>query len=124
MNKLFVIVGLLVFYSYSQALENWPRFRGNNGDGYADCNIPHSWIDSSYRWSYDWHDPADCPQLSPVDAARHPPADRIRYPSGLDHRRSLERLLQWRQQRHLRCRQRRAPGRRPLASCPSTAVSV
>ena len=51
MNRLFLIVGLLVFYSYSQALENWPRFRGNNGDGYADCNIPHSWKDSSYRWS-------------------------------------------------------------------------
>jgi hypothetical protein len=44
MVKWIVIVGLLVFYSYSQALENWPRFRGNNGDGYADCNIPHSWI--------------------------------------------------------------------------------
>ncbi|MDC3335708.1 PQQ-binding-like beta-propeller repeat protein [Opitutales bacterium] len=56
MNKLFVIVGLLVFYSYSQALENWPRFRGNNGDGYADCNIPHSWIDSSYRWSLPLYD--------------------------------------------------------------------
>jgi len=28
MNRLFLIVGLLVFYSYSQALENWPRFRG------------------------------------------------------------------------------------------------
>ncbi|MDA8990375.1 PQQ-binding-like beta-propeller repeat protein [Opitutales bacterium] len=56
MNKLFVIVGLLVFYSYSQALENWPRFRGNNGDGYADCNIPHSWKDSSYRWTLPLYD--------------------------------------------------------------------
>jgi len=56
MNRLFLIVGLLVFYSYSQALENWPRFRGNNGDGYADCNIPHSWKDSSYRWSLPLND--------------------------------------------------------------------
>lgn len=51
MNRLFIIVGLLVFFSSSQALENWPRFRGNNGDGYASCKIPSSWQKSSYRWS-------------------------------------------------------------------------
>lgn len=31
--------------------ENWPRFRGNNGDGYADFNIPTEWKESTYRWS-------------------------------------------------------------------------
>lgn len=31
--------------------ENWPRFRGNNGDGYADFNIPSEWKESTYRWS-------------------------------------------------------------------------
>jgi outer membrane protein assembly factor BamB len=56
MNKLFVIIGLLVFYSYSQALESWPRFRGNNGDGYAACNVPNIWKDSSYRWSLPLND--------------------------------------------------------------------
>ena len=51
MNSLFIIVGLLVFFSSSQALEKWPRFRGNNGDGYDSCTIPSSWQKSSYRWS-------------------------------------------------------------------------
>ena len=31
--------------------ENWPRFWGNNGDGYADFNIPTEWKESTYRWS-------------------------------------------------------------------------
>lgn len=37
--------------------ENWPRFRGNNGDGYSDCNIPHQWNESSYRWSLKLDEP-------------------------------------------------------------------
>jgi outer membrane protein assembly factor BamB len=37
--------------------ENWPRFRGNNGDGYSDCKIPHQWNKSSYRWSLKLDEP-------------------------------------------------------------------
>ena len=51
MNRLFLIISLIGFYSFTQAMENWPRFRGNNGDGFAPCNIPPSWKKSSYRWS-------------------------------------------------------------------------
>ncbi|MBT7649464.1 MAG: PQQ-binding-like beta-propeller repeat protein [Opitutae bacterium] len=51
MNKLLLIISLVGFYSFSQAMENWPRFRGNNGDGYAPCTIPSSWKKNSYRWS-------------------------------------------------------------------------
>jgi outer membrane protein assembly factor BamB len=51
MNRLFLIISLIGFYSFSQAMENWPRFRGNNGDGFAPCHIPPSWKKSSYRWS-------------------------------------------------------------------------
>lgn len=36
--------------------ENWPRFRGNNGDGYADFNIPTEWKESTYRWSLSLHE--------------------------------------------------------------------
>ncbi|MAK47248.1 MAG: hypothetical protein CMI24_08385 [Opitutae bacterium] len=35
----------------SSASENWPRFRGSNGDGRADFTIPPVWEKSSYRWS-------------------------------------------------------------------------
>ena len=37
----------------SSASENWPRFRGNNGDGRADFTIPPVWEKSDYRWSLD-----------------------------------------------------------------------
>ena len=37
--------------SFFVAAQNWPRFRGNNGDGYSNCTIPVSWNETSYRWS-------------------------------------------------------------------------
>ena len=37
----------------SSASENWPRFRGNNGDGRAAITIPPVWEKSDYRWSLD-----------------------------------------------------------------------
>ena len=47
----------LVFFLFAQiissASENWPRFRGNNGDGRADFTIPPVWKKSDYRWSLD-----------------------------------------------------------------------
>ena len=42
---------LLVSGSLSALAENWPRFRGNNGDGKADCKIPTEWKNADYRWS-------------------------------------------------------------------------
>ena len=42
---------LLVSGSLSAVAENWPRFRGNNGDGKADCKIPTEWKNADYRWS-------------------------------------------------------------------------
>ena len=45
-------VGLLsVSGSLFCLAENWPRFRGNNGDGYSDQKIPPVWNESDYRWS-------------------------------------------------------------------------
>ena len=34
------------------AIEKWPRFRGNNGDGYADSNLPASWKEHNFSWKF------------------------------------------------------------------------
>jgi len=52
--KLFLpVVLFLLVQIISSASENWPRFRGNNGDGRADFTIPPVWKESDYRWSLD-----------------------------------------------------------------------
>ena len=52
--KLFLPVVFFLFaQTISSASENWPRFRGNNGEGRADFTIPPVWEKSDYRWSLD-----------------------------------------------------------------------
>ena len=52
--KLFLpVVLFLLVQIISSASENWPRFRGNNGDGRAAFTIPPVWKESDYRWSLD-----------------------------------------------------------------------
>ena len=48
---------LLMSGSLYLIADNWPRFRGNNGDGKADFNIPTMWNESSYRWSLKLDEP-------------------------------------------------------------------
>lgn len=38
---------------FSESTQNWPRFRGNNGDGRANCEIPFKWQKSDFRWTLD-----------------------------------------------------------------------
>ena len=50
-KAIFVLTGLLFAQAVASAKENWPRFRGNNGDGTADCQIPSEWKKKNFRWS-------------------------------------------------------------------------
>ena len=50
MGRCIVFVCLILFCTFLQAIENWPRFRGNNGDGSAVCNIPSIWKKNNFRW--------------------------------------------------------------------------
>ena len=51
MKAIFALTSLLLAQALASATENWPRFRGNNGDGSADCQIPSEWKNQHYRWS-------------------------------------------------------------------------
>ena len=45
-----IISSFFLALTFSQAVEKWPRFRGNNGDGSADCNIPAVWKENNFKW--------------------------------------------------------------------------
>ena len=47
----FLLGSVLLGQALISVTENWPRFRGNNGDGSADCHIPSEWKTQHYRWS-------------------------------------------------------------------------
>ena len=54
----FILASLLflIWPENSQA-QNWPQFRGNNGNGLAEAeNIPVKWDDSVIRWKKEIHD--------------------------------------------------------------------
>ena len=43
------VAGALAFSTSAQAQE-WTRFRGGNGDGVSDADIPAKWNDANFRW--------------------------------------------------------------------------
>ncbi len=50
MKGFIVLSALLLSQALSSASENWPRFRGENGAGGADCQIPSVWKKEHFRW--------------------------------------------------------------------------
>ena len=51
MKGFFVLDTAILCQTHCPASENWPRFRGNNGDGSAESKIPSKWEQKHYRWS-------------------------------------------------------------------------
>ena len=51
MKGFFVLATVILSQALCEASENWPRFRGNNGDGSAESKIPSKWEQKHYRWS-------------------------------------------------------------------------
>jgi outer membrane protein assembly factor BamB len=41
----------LSFLATNAAAQEWPRFRGPNGSGVSDANLPTHWTDKDYRWT-------------------------------------------------------------------------
>lgn len=45
-----LLCGLSIRVLAADPAAQWPRFRGPNGTGLSDANIPAKWTDSDYRW--------------------------------------------------------------------------
>ena len=45
-----VLLLLVVCMTRAASAEDWPRFRGPNGSGVGDANIPAKWAAADYRW--------------------------------------------------------------------------
>ena len=52
MHRGIITPSLFLALASLNAVEKWPRFRGNNGDGYADSNISASWKEHNFSWKF------------------------------------------------------------------------
>ncbi|PYK97427.1 MAG: quinonprotein alcohol dehydrogenase, partial [Verrucomicrobia bacterium] len=57
MTRLLLLAIGIVWTSFSQANENWPQFRGPNGDGHSDSKgLPLTWSESeNVKWKSPIH---------------------------------------------------------------------